>query len=353
MYGWVVGVAMNDPSHVMAWATAAAGGGAWSVGGLASDGVDPFVATGNTFGASTWGGGEAIIHLQSNLTLTGTENYWTPTNWIALDNGDTDIGGSGPLLVDVPGATPSKLVVALGKDGNAYLLNRTNLGGISLPIAQAQVAGGNIIQAAVTYRTALWAPTWFLPMPIIFMPCASARAIRRRSQTPGRCRRMDEARPLSPPRMAPTIWWCGASVPEGRPQRLHGFLDGDTGATVFTGRRRERIDGGVRDGSTPALRRADASTWPTTTKVYAFSVPGQTVTSIAMSNLKVLPGGAFQFSFTNISGANFNVFGTSDPSQPFTNWTWLGGVTEVSPGQFQFTDPQGSNQERFYRVSAP
>ena len=41
------------------------------------------------------------------------------------------MGGSGPLLVDVPGATPSRLVVAMGKDAIAYLLNRDNLGGIT------------------------------------------------------------------------------------------------------------------------------------------------------------------------------------------------------------------------------
>ena len=49
-----------------------------------------------------------------------------------------DLGSSGPLLVDVPGATPSHLVVAMGKDDNAYLLNRDNLGGITDPIASAQ-----------------------------------------------------------------------------------------------------------------------------------------------------------------------------------------------------------------------
>src|SRR4029077_10064707 len=84
-----------------------------------------------------------------------TTNYWAPTNWSTLDASDSDLGGSGPLLVDVPGATPSKLVVALGKDGNVYLLNRTNLGGISAPVAEAHVVNGEIIQAAATYRTAL------------------------------------------------------------------------------------------------------------------------------------------------------------------------------------------------------
>ena len=55
--------------------------------------------------------------------------------------------------MDVPGATPSNLVVALGKDANAYLLNRDNLGGIGAPVASSQVSGSNIVQAAVTYRT--------------------------------------------------------------------------------------------------------------------------------------------------------------------------------------------------------
>src|SRR4029450_10527896 len=54
---------------------------------------------------------------------------------------------------DVPGANPSMLVVALGKDGKAYLLNRGNLGGITAPVASLQVSGSSIIQAAATYRT--------------------------------------------------------------------------------------------------------------------------------------------------------------------------------------------------------
>ena len=92
----------------MTWATPATGGGAWSVGGVASDGTTPFLATGNTFGVNSWGGGEAILHFQPNLVLTnGGTNYWAPTNWHDLDNGDLDLGGSGPVLVDVSGANPS------------------------------------------------------------------------------------------------------------------------------------------------------------------------------------------------------------------------------------------------------
>jgi len=152
-FGWIVGIPINDPTTVQAWATTRFGG-SWSVGGIASDGVEPIIATGNSPGVSTWGGGEAIIRFAPDAIFSGqTNDFWTPTNWMALDGVDLDLGGSGALIVDVPGATPSKLVLALGKDGNAYLLNRTNLGGISAPLYQRTVSGSAIIQAAVTYRT--------------------------------------------------------------------------------------------------------------------------------------------------------------------------------------------------------
>ena len=48
------------------------------------------------------------------------------------------------------------------------------------------------------------------------------------------------------------------------------------------------------------------------------------------------------------------------PTQAFlvisqvVNWTVLGGVTEIAPGQYQFTDSQAaSDSKRFYRVRSP
>src|ERR1051325_7326121 len=59
-HGWVVGVAINNPANVHAWATTApAGGGIWGHGGVASDGTNMFVVTGNTFNTGgNWMGGE-------------------------------------------------------------------------------------------------------------------------------------------------------------------------------------------------------------------------------------------------------------------------------------------------------
>src|SRR5947207_4294420 len=139
-HGRLVGVQISNPASVMAWSTVIGRAGVWGPGGVASDGTDTFVVTGNGNSTGTWSGSEAVIRLQPGPIFSGsTTDYWAPTNWQSLDSADADLGGSGAILVDVPGATPSALVLALGKDGNAYLINRTTMGGISAPVALSNV----------------------------------------------------------------------------------------------------------------------------------------------------------------------------------------------------------------------
>ena len=109
-------------------------GGIWGHGGVASDGTNMFVVTGNTFTnpGDPWSGGEAIVRFKPDRSLT---DFWAPSNWQTLDDADADLGGCSATLIDVPGANPSQLVLALGKDRNAYLLDRNNLGGVSRPVA--------------------------------------------------------------------------------------------------------------------------------------------------------------------------------------------------------------------------
>jgi hypothetical protein len=86
-------------------------------------------------------------------------------------------------------------------------------------------------------------------------------------------------------------------------------------------------------------------------KVYAFTVP---VAPIILTHPTLPPGGAFQFGFTNVPGMSFTAYGATNLVLAFTNWTRLGSVTEISSGQFQFTDSSGAgNQKRFYRVTSP
>ena len=285
-HGWLVGVPINNPASVMAWAAATApgthGGAIWGVGGIASDGTNPFpfVATGNTINSGgTWGGGEAVIRFQPGPIFSGnTSDYWSPTNWFELDAHNQDLGSSGPLLVDVPGATPSSLVVAMGKDDTAYLLNRSNLGGIADPVASLQITDCcNLLhQAAATYRTNHGTYVAFRPHgarlstfritatspPAILLDWSVVRGN-------GGC---------GSPFVSSTdgihnmiVWVVGT---EGD-QRLHGY-DGDTGNVVYAGGDANETMAGTHSYSTIGIVARERIYVATDNKVYAFKLPGGT-----------------------------------------------------------------------------
>ena len=143
--GIVLGVATNPPHPAVAWATTALKGGIWGPAGISSDSRALFFATGNTEGAQQWGDGEGVFRLGPDLShTTNPRDFFAPTNWKALDESDADLGGVAPMPIDVPGA---HLLLALGKDGDAYLLNRDNLGGIGGQLAMRRAAGSAIITA--------------------------------------------------------------------------------------------------------------------------------------------------------------------------------------------------------------
>ena len=64
--------------------------------------------------------------------------------------------------------------------------------------------------------------------------------------------------------------------------------------------------------------------------------------------------GLFTLNFTNISGMTFSVLTTTNLALPLASWSVLGVPTELSPGYFQFTDPQlPTDPQCFYRVISP
>ena len=74
-------------------------------------------------------------------------------------------------------------------------------------------------------------------------------------------------------------------------------------------------------------------------------------TGISLNNPQTTSSGTFQFTFTDNPGLAFTALGTTNASLPLTNWTILGAVPEVSPGQYQFSDPQATNAGQwFYRI---
>jgi len=61
----------------------------------------------------------------------------------------------------------------------------------------------------------------------------------------------------------------------------------------------------------------------------------------------------FQFAFTNGGGAVFGTLAATNVSLRLSNWTALSGVTKVSPGHFQFSNPQAPKIPRVSTASGP
>ena len=238
--GFVVGISLSDPRTIKSWATRARGGGIWAPGGISTDGTSLFVATGNTFGARTWSDGEAVIRLAPDLHRSDDKrDFFAPSDWEALDARDADLGGSNPLPLEVSGGGPA-LILALGKDRKAYLLNRKNLGGI----------GGQLAVETVSERSIITAPATYPATDGIFV-ALQAEGIHCPTQARGLLTL--KIRPGLP--SAITTAWCASLRGRGAPivtttdghsnaivwvlgaegdNQLHGFR-GDTGEKVFNG----------------------------------------------------------------------------------------------------------------------
>jgi hypothetical protein len=235
-----VGVPLREPGKITSWATRARGGGIWAPGGSSAVGRELFFATGNTFGASTWGDGEAVIRLAPDLRRSEDKrDFFAPSDWHALDVRDLDLGGSNPVPLDVPRAGGTQaLILALGKDRNAYLLDRADLGGI----------GGQLVEATVAQSLILTAPAVYPAGDGLFVAFQAPGAL---CPNRGDGLTVLQIKAGSPPPM--TTVWCGAvrgrgsamvTTTDGRSNpivwipgaegdnRLHGFK-GDSGEELF------------------------------------------------------------------------------------------------------------------------
>ncbi len=292
-HGWIVGATTTGTPAVSSWATPAFAGGIWGTSGIASDGTSIYVTTGNTkatagdgaFGSSPgmlpapdakdWGGGEAVIKFPTTLVQpasAATTDYFFPASWITMDQNDQDLGGVGPVLFHVAGATPADLVMALGKDGNAYLLNRADLGGGGVMPLSILKVGGTIITSAVAYSTPTATYVVFkgagtgcpnmttgaftaikvsaaLPPALSIAWCAGSAAV------------TAPAVSMTTPQGANTVLWYAGS--DGH---LHG-INGDTGASV---RADTTTMGAVRAHQAPIVANGRIFV-ATDNRVYAFT----------------------------------------------------------------------------------
>lgn len=254
--GWVVGVELDKPSVAGAWHTRGVNGGIWAPAGLAAVDNQLFVTTGNTRGATSWADGEAVVRLRRDKLAPARsddpQDFFAPANWRQLDANDLDLGGMSALPLDV---RSRRLMIALGKDGKAYLLDRDNLGGIGGALDVSEVSRAPITGAMAAWtagETAFVAFSDMRPLSscggnggnggltVLRIDGAGKRAVK-----PAWCRPVDGmGSPItttSDGHGDRIVWVVGA---EGD-NRLHGFK-ADTGDPVFAGDRQEDSMPGLR-----------------------------------------------------------------------------------------------------------
>ncbi len=242
-HGWVVGFSLPDPGKLVSFETRARGGGIWSPGALSVAGHDIYFATGNTFGAQSWSDGEAVFRVGADLRRSGdTRSYFAPSDWKALDARDADLGGSNPLPLDARGASGGRaLVLALGKDGKAYLLDRNDLGGIGGQLAAETVSQIRIITSPATYPiggdifVAFQAPGAHCPQParahdltVLKIATTGPRPVMSTAWCGALRGRGSPIATTTDGHSNPIVWMLGAEGDD----RLHAFR-GDTGEPIF------------------------------------------------------------------------------------------------------------------------
>jgi hypothetical protein len=148
-HGYVLGYDATNLSQLYSFDVTPTGsqGAVWS-GGMApaaDTNGNIYIMTGNgTFdGVSNYG--ESMIKLDGSLSV---QDYATPSDYNTLNGGDEDFGSGGPVLL------PTHYAVGLGKDGNLYLADINNLGGVGNFVQQfpAQSYGDTVGKSPVYWQ---------------------------------------------------------------------------------------------------------------------------------------------------------------------------------------------------------
>jgi hypothetical protein len=129
-HGWLIAFDAGSMSRKAVYNATPNGtrGGIWMGGGAAAvDGAgNLYVLTGNgTFNNANNNYGDSALKLNSNLVLS---DWFTPYNQADLETFDTDLASSGLFLVADQPSGPPHLLVASGKEGRVYLINRDSMG---------------------------------------------------------------------------------------------------------------------------------------------------------------------------------------------------------------------------------
>ena len=222
-HGWVLGINAANPAMKGGWATGGQGEGIWAAGGMASDGTGVIAATGNRTGggSSTHQDSEQVTRITGMGTRADT---WYPSRWMAMDTADADVGSVNPVYVELPGATPSKMILQVSKDGHLYILDAAALGGSAAPKVDYMfaAAGMSIHGTPIAYKTA---------MGQYFVVNTTSGANMCPGGVSGRALVALKISAANPP--VPTVAWCSAIAGSASTAPIATTTDGTSNAIVW------------------------------------------------------------------------------------------------------------------------
>jgi hypothetical protein len=162
-HGWIMAYDAATLAQVAAWTASpnGAGAGVWQAGASpAADASYVYFSTGNgtfTLNAGGSDAGDTAVKLAAPVGGTFTiADYFTPENQSSLSKANRDLASGGEMLLpdQSPSAPHQHLLVAGGKQGTVYLIDRDNMGKFS-PTANQNVQTLNSVTAPL-YSTASW-----------------------------------------------------------------------------------------------------------------------------------------------------------------------------------------------------
>jgi outer membrane protein assembly factor BamB len=208
-HGWVAGINTDGSGSMVSYQVPTGReGGIWAPSGGVTDSTgNLFFATGNGASSNNFDHGNAVVKLSPTLQEL---DYFAPSNWLQLNNGDTDLGSVGPLLVG------HNQIFQIGKEGVGYLLDATNLGGIG-----GQVYSGDVC-SSVYGGTATAGST-------VFVPCTDGLVALSLSPNSFQVLWRSPGFPSGPPIVTGNVVWA-LDTSSGT---LHGY-DVKTGTSLFS-----------------------------------------------------------------------------------------------------------------------
>lgn len=134
-FGWLFAISANgNGTQYSHQVDTQSEGDIWAPEGVTVDSSGfIYIVTGNSYYNATYNYADSVLKFTPDLQLV---SYFAPSNWAYLGPADQDLTTTGATLL------PGNLIFSIGKQGIAYLLNSTDLGGIGGQLASLSVCAG-------------------------------------------------------------------------------------------------------------------------------------------------------------------------------------------------------------------